>query len=75
MDFDFSGISVDVLEDAYRREVVSSSILVRAQKKASTLDRDVIPEEMNLLPPDLLDFMNTDDGDKAVLSACLDINL
>ena len=66
MDFDFSGISLDMLEGAHSREVVSSSILQHTEEKAKTLDYDAI-EAMNLLPPELLSFFKTDDCDKGAL--------
>ena len=68
MDFDFSGISVDVLEGAYSREVVSSSILQRAEESAKTLDYDAI-EAINFLPPELLIFFKKDDCDNGALPA------
>lgn len=38
MAFDFSDISLEMLEDNIWTEVVSSSILVRARERAKTLD-------------------------------------
>ena len=59
MDFDFSGISPDMLEDVYSEEVVSSSILKRAEERVQTMDYHAI-EAMNLLPPELLTFVKPD---------------
>ena len=62
MAFDFSDISLEMLEDNIWTEVVSSSILVRARECAKTLDWTRIPEEQNILPPELRDFITEDSG-------------
>jgi len=46
MAFDFSDISLEMLEDNIWTEVVSSSILVRARERVKTLDWTRIPEEI-----------------------------
>ena len=65
MDFDFSGISPDMLEDG---EVASSSIPQRAEERAQTTDYHAI-EAMNLLPPELLAFVKPDDENEGTLPA------
>ena len=68
MNFDYSGISPDMPEDVYSREVVSSSILQHTEERAQTMDYHAI-EAMNLLPPELLTFVTPDDKNEVTLPA------
>ena len=59
MAFD-SEISLEELEDSDWDGAVSSSILIRAQRTAETIDWDAIPEDQLLLGPELLAFVKED---------------
>ena len=55
---DFSDLPLDFLEDNYPREVVSKSLLDRAEARAKTLDWKNIPKDRCILPPELLSWID-----------------
>ena len=58
MEFDFSDLPPDFLEDNFSREVVSKSLLDRAEARAKTMDWKNIPEGRCILPPELLSWID-----------------
>ena len=57
MEFDFSDLPPDFLEDIFSREVVSKSILYRVEARAKTMDWKNIPEDQCILLPKLFSWI------------------